>query len=172
MTTKAESSENTAKAMTIDKVYFNKKHEAIFTCPNCKLSRLVNVKKFRENNDVVGVKCSCDCVYYINELVPESRKFQRKKANLAGSFLQTTTNMHHFIHVMDLSFSGLKFRTEKDHDLEIGEIVGVRFVLDDDNGTEVRRTAAVRRVNGRNIGAEFCDTQVFDMELIYYLMAP
>ncbi len=172
MTTKAESSENTAKEMTVDKVYFNKKHEAIFTCPNCKLCRLVNVKKFKENNDVIGVKCNCGCVYYINELLPESRKFQRKKTNLPGTFLQTTTNMNHFMNVTDLSFSGIKFHTEKDHDLEIGEIVGLRFVLDDGDGTEVRRTAAVRRINGRNIGAEFCDTQVFDMELSYYLMVP
>ena len=172
MTTKVASSNSNAKEMTIDKVYFNKKHEAIFTCPNCKLARLINVKKFKENNDIVGVKCSCDCIYYINELLPESRKFQRKQANLPGSFLQTTTDMNHFMNVTDLSFSGIKFHTEKEHNLEIGEIIGVRFVLDDGNGTEIRRKVAVRRINGRNIGAEFCDTQCFDMELSYYLMVP
>ena len=172
MTTQEASSKNMTKEMTIDKVHFNKKHEAIFTCPNCKLARLVNVKKFIENNNAVGVKCSCDCVYYINELLPETRKFQRKQVNLPGTFLETATNKNHFMNVMDLSFSGIKFCTEKDHELEIGEIVGVRFVLSDSDGTEIRRTAAVRRINGRNIGAEFCDVQVFDMELSYYLMVP
>ena len=172
MTTQAIPLENISKEITIDKVYYNKKNEAIFTCPNCKLSRLVNVKTYKENDDVVGVKCTCGCVYYIRELLPESRKFQRKRTNLSGTYLQTTTNTNSFMTITDLSFSGVQFRTEKEHDLEIGEIVGVRFVLDDDNSTEVRRTAAVRHIKGRVIGAEFCDMQVFDMELSYYLMLP
>jgi hypothetical protein len=72
--------------------------------------------------------------------------------------------------VKDVSFAGIRFKTEKEHDIEVDETLGVRFVLDDNKQTEIRRPVVVKNVRGRLIGAEFCDTYGYDMDLIYYLM--
>ena len=74
------------------------------------------------------------------------------------------------IRVINLSFSGLQFRTDKEHDLEVKDIIGVKFILEDGKKTELRRTAVIKNVRGQKIGAEFCDSQIFDLDLCYFLM--
>jgi hypothetical protein len=46
----------------------------------------------------------------------------------------------------------------------------VRFVLDDQKHTEIRRTVVIRHIQGRVIGAEFCDMHGYDMDLMHYLL--
>jgi hypothetical protein len=56
------------------------------------------------------------------------------------------------------------------HNLQIGEQIDLRFVLDNDIRSEITKKAIVRHVQGRSIGAEFCDLKAYDKELGYYLM--
>jgi hypothetical protein len=75
-----------------------------------------------------------------------------------------------FMGVKDVSYSSISFELEKKDDITIGDILGVRFVLDDGKKSEIHRTVRVMNVRNKLIGAEFSDTQVFDIELCYYLM--
>jgi hypothetical protein len=72
--------------------------------------------------------------------------------------------------VKDLSYSGLRFKTEKEDDIKVGDILGVKFILNDDKRVEVNRSTVVKNKQGRYIGAKFCDSQAYDMELMHYLL--
>lgn len=144
--------------------------KATITCPNCNNTKVVDVTKYRHAQSPTKARCGCGCIFDIPGLNVESRKFFRKKTNLTGSYVQTETDGKGFITVKDLSFSGLGFEVEKYHDIEVDDVLGVRFILNDKRKTEIRRTVVVKNVRGRFIGAEFCDSQIFDMDLGYYLM--
>jgi hypothetical protein len=72
--------------------------------------------------------------------------------------------------VEDLSFSGLGFRTRLKHNLQIGDIIDLRFVLDNTLRSEIVKKAIVRRIHDQFVGVEFCDLTAYDKQLGYYLM--
>jgi hypothetical protein len=151
-------------------VFANSGNKATITCPNCSNAKIVDVTQYRDVKSPVKAKCGCGYIFNISGINIELRKYYRKNTNLHGSYTRTDLNKKGIMIVKDLSFSGLKFKTQKEEDINIDEILGVKFILDDDKKTEVSRTVVVRNVRGRSIGAEFCDSQIFDMELCYYLM--
>jgi hypothetical protein len=118
----------------------------------------------------IKAKCLCGCIFDVPAVVIEARQFYRKRTRLPGSYAKTVVDAMGCMTVKDVSFTGIRFQTEKEHDLAVEEVVGVRFVLDDPKHTEIRRTVAIRHVQGRFIGAEFCDMHGYDMDLISYLM--
>ena len=152
------------------KVYVNSRKEATLTCPSCHNTKLVNFTPYLNDKSPIKAKCLCGCIFAVPDVVIEARKFYRKKTRLSGSYAKTVVDTMGCITVQDVSFTGIQFQTEKEHDLIVEEVLGVRFVLDDHKHTEMRRTIVVRHVQGRCIGAEFCDTHEYDMDLIYYLM--
>ena len=74
-----------------------------------------------------------------------------------------------FMRVKNVSYSGISFELEKKDEIAIGDTLGVRFVLDDEQKSEIHRAVRVKNVRDKLIGAEFSDNQVFDIELCYYL---
>jgi PilZ domain len=152
------------------KVYINSRKEAALTCPSCQSTKIVNFAQYMNDKIPLKAKCQCGCTFDVPDVLIESRKFYRKKTRLLGSYSKTIVDAIGCMTVRDVSFTGIRFQTEKEHDLAVAEVVGVRFVLDDQKHTEIRRTVVVRHVQGRFIGAEFCDTPGYDMDLIYYLM--
>jgi hypothetical protein len=138
------------------------------TCPNCRNTKVVDVAKYRGAKSPIKARCNCGCVFDVS--LKDLRRFYRKKANLPGSYSCTNMGKTGVVRVKNLSYSGVGFQTEKEHEIEVGDILGIRFMLDDGKKTELRRTVEVKSVRGRSIGAEFCDSQGFDAELCYYLM--
>ena len=106
---------------------------------------------------------------YMTDISANMRKFYRKRTNLRGSYSNINMNKTGFMRVKDVSYSGISFELEKKDDLTAGDTLGVRFVLDDERKTEIHRAVVVKNVRDKLIGAEFCDNQVFDIELCYYL---
>jgi hypothetical protein len=45
------------------------------------------------------------------------------------------------------------------------------FTLDDNLDSTIREQIVVKRVNGRNIGAEFSDQEKYNYELDFYIMS-
>jgi hypothetical protein len=152
------------------KVYVNKRKEAALTCPSCHSTRIVNFGQYTQDQIPTKAKCVCGCIFDVPDVIIESRKYYRKKTKLPGSYAKTVVDKIGAMTVKDVSFSGIRFTTDKEHDIEVNEVLGVRFVLDDTKQTEIRRTVTVKNVQGRVIGAEFCDTHGYDLDLIYYLM--
>ncbi len=71
--------------------------------------------------------------------------------------------------VEDVSFSGVKFRTNSRHHIQEGGTLNITFVLDNQAQSKIVKTVEIRHVNDGVIGAEFCEEQAFDTELAYYL---
>jgi hypothetical protein len=144
--------------------------KATITCPNCRNTSVVDTAKYKHAKSPTKAKCGCGCIFEIPALNVESRKFFRKKTNLTGSYSKTQIDGKGIMRVKDLSFSGLGFEIEKENDIKVDDVLGVRFILTNKKKTEIRRTVVVKNVRGRFIGAEFCDSQIFDMDLGYFLM--
>jgi hypothetical protein len=154
----------------VRRLYVNKRKEAALTCPSCSSTRIVSFAQYTNDKIPTKAKCICGCIFDVPDVIIEARKFCRKKVNLLGSYSKTVVDEVGRMNVKNISFSGIRFKTEKEHNIEVDEVLGVRFVLDDDKQTEIRHTVVVRNVQGRLIGAEFCNAHGYDMDLIYYLM--
>ena len=144
-------------------------NEAEITCPECHTTRTLNVANFRSSKKRIKAKCGCGCVFDMSDFSVDLRKFYRKKTNLRGSYSNIDMNKTGFIRIKNVSYTGVSFELEKKAEIEIGDTLGVRFVLDDDKKTEIHRAVVVKNVRGKLIGAAFSDNQVFDIELCCYL---
>jgi hypothetical protein len=75
--------------------------------------------------------------------------------------------------VENLSISGIGFRPRVQHAIKVGDVLTVRFVLDNRLQTEIIKDIAVRivirQVADSFIGAEFCDSTAFYKDLAWYL---
>lgn len=158
----------TANVMT-EEANQKSNNETEITCPECKTTRTINVAQYRSSKRRIKGKCGCGCVFDMSDISADMRKFYRKKTNLRGSYSNINMNRTGFMRVKDVSYSGISFVLEKKDDLIAGDTLGVRFVLDDERKTEIHRAVVVKNVREKLIGAEFCDNQVFDIELCYYL---
>ena len=152
------------------KIYVNSRKEAALTCPSCHSTKIVNFAQYMNDKIPLKAKCLCGCIFDVPDVIIETRKFYRKRTRLPGSYSKTVVDATGCMTVTDVSFTGIRFKTEKEHDLVVEEVLGVRFVLDDHKHTEIRRTVVIKHVQGRFIGAEFCDKHGYDMDLIHYLM--
>ena len=158
----------TAKSMTQETTQQNL-NEAEITCPECKKTWTLNVAQYRSTKRRIKAKCGCNCVFDITDYSLDMRRFYRKKTNLKGSYSNVGMDKTGFMRVKNVSYSGISFELEKEADIAIGDTLGVRFVLDDEQRSEIHRAVKIKTINNNLIGAEFADSQVFDLELCYYL---
>ncbi len=158
----------TAKTMTQEENQ-QSYNEAEITCPECRTTRTLNVAILRSSKKRLKAKCGCGCVFDMSDFSLDMRKFYRKRTNLRGSYSSINMNKTGFMRVKNVSYTGVSFELEKKAAIEIGDTLGVRFVLDDDQKTEIHRAVVVKNVRDKLIGAEFSDNQVFDIELCFYL---
>jgi hypothetical protein len=154
----------------IQKVFANAQGEVTIVCPHCHNAKAINIAKYRTSPTLLRAKCSCGYVIDINDICLNLRKYYRKKVNLKGSYLKVKEGERGIMIVKDLSYSGLRFKTEKEDDIKVDDILGVKFILNDDKRVEINRSTIVKNKKGRYVGAEFCDTQAYDMELMHYLL--
>lgn len=153
------------------KVFANRQGNTTLVCPKCTNSKAVNVAKYRNSQTSIKAKCGCGYIFDVHGIRDDLRKFYRKKANLPGSYSRVTDDKKGIMMVKDLSYSGLRFKTDKDDDeIEKEDILGVRFILNDERKTEICRSVIVKNIQGRYIGVEFSDCMAYEIELVQYLM--
>jgi hypothetical protein len=151
----------------IQKVYLDKHDEGTVTCPNCQKSKRMNLTTQKGRREVLKVKCGCGCAFGIRI---EQRRYYRKKTQLLGHYAVPGTTASGSIVMEDLSFTGIGFRTRGPHTLQLGDLVEIRFLLDDQRASELCKKAMIKRIRGPFIGAEFCDLTAYDKTLGFYLM--
>jgi hypothetical protein len=152
------------------KVYVKSRKAAALTCPSCHSTKIANLAQYTHTTSPLKAKCRCGCLFEVPAVVLEARRFYRKRTRLPGSYVKTVVDTMGCMTVHDVSMMGLRFHTDHEHDLAVEDVLGVRFVLDDEKHTEIRRTVVIKNVQGRVIGAEFCDRHTYDMDLIHYLL--
>jgi hypothetical protein len=103
-------------------------------------------------------------------VVFEWRKHYRKPVSLLGDFWKDGSDGEvGGMEVKDLSIGGIGLHALHPHHLKTGDIIRVRFELDDSQRSCVTRNAIVRNVEALFIGAEFCDNKS-DKALAFYVL--
>jgi hypothetical protein len=138
--------------MTKQRVFINNDNMALFICSNCERTIVMDVAKHKDIDRAVVIEHKCECGHYSRVLL-ERRKFSRGEVNISGKYALTGEDNKKTMTVKDLSRAGLKFEIHEETDIKIGDRLTAEFYL---NNTLVKKDVFVRKIFGRNIGAEFC----------------
>lgn len=147
----------------------------LLTCPDCGLQESVSVKRFEKDGGSLRVDCPCHKLF---AAVLEKRQFFRKSVRLDGYFSLggdlgmdgSSGSIWGQMIVNDLSRAGLRFSTEKAHLIKPGDLLVVRFNLDNTSRALIQKTARVITVNESSIGCRFEGEDSFDITLGFYFM--
>jgi|SRR6056297_2602659 len=155
----------------LPRTYMTKDGKAAFTCPKCHKSKLMDVSQFKDVNKAsIKVKCKCPCGHQYTVLL-ERRKEIRKGVSFVGTYTAFEKGMETKgrITVVNLSRSGLRFKTHLPSQFEVGEELFLEFELDDRDQSLVKRKVIVRSQHGNSVGVSFATTEHYDKLGAYLL---
>jgi hypothetical protein len=153
------------------KVYVNNQYEATIVCEKCGKWRKKDVSSFISTKRLLKIKCTCDHVF---DVFLEVRSFYRKATHLDGLCVQIGDRKEkENLIIEDISQDGIKIRTRYKHDIKIGDVLTIIFVLDDTKHSAICKHVVVRYTDDRLIGTQFCasDAYAYKKEIGSYLMA-
>jgi len=150
--------------MNVKKIYANESDKGTLVCEKCGKTRTINLSEFKNIGKLLKVKCGCEHVFFVRI---EIRKFYRKSTNLPGEYVRVNRDFSKGLEkgsiiVEDISRTGLRFRTNKKHNICVNDLIRVSFTLDDNKNSEVLKSAIVRRIKGNFVGVEFLDFDGFN----------
>lgn len=149
------------------KVYVNERDEATIVCSSCGKRKKVVAQQYMSQYKPVQVKCTCGFIFPI---AFEKRKHYRKVVRIQGEYTVIEgSNDRGGMTILDISRTGVSFETHGDHFLRAGQTVKLRFVLDDADKSLISKSAEIRNVDGRRVGASFTERD-FPKALAFYLM--
>ena len=146
--------------------YPDKDNTAVISCPYCDFMKKIDALKYRDSGKILKVRCKCGKIF---SCTIDFRKFYRKKVNLAGEYIVFKNQRKGDMLVEDISMGGVGFNNMTPHNIEKGDMLEVKFRLDDNNRTELKRKVEVMIVKGHFVGTEFAEKNRFDKELGFYL---
>lgn len=163
--------------MIAKRVHVNKENLAAIKCPHCGIMKLISVAKFKGHKHSLKVRCTCGESF---SAALDFRERYRKSTNLDALYAKIDMDLRRVemqepnlkCKVADLSLSGLALSINGAHDLRVGDDVIVRFSLDDQVNTEIKRRATVRVIGQGFVGCQFAesDSPAYDKALGFYLM--
>jgi hypothetical protein len=152
----------------VQNVYVGPNNTAQIQCPNCGISKTLDVAKFKGRKDPLKLQCKCKSSALV---FLEFRKGFRKKTNLEGVYTTLTRDdKGGRIFVQNLSKKGIGFTTFSNHKLSQGDEIKVVFTLDDQKKSKVEKHAVVRNTESNYVGCEFTGKDDHDKNLAFYLM--
>ena len=155
--------------MEAEKAFLNPDNTAVLKCPHCGTARTVNVAKLDNRRGPLKVRCTCRSAFRVWF---EARKSYRKETCLHGDYAKLPAEGEEWTRmvVRNISITGVGFETFAKHNLNKGDTVQVKFILDDKTQSEVKKKAIVKVVKDKFIGCEFTDHDQHDKALGFYLM--
>ena len=147
----------------------NARGRASLTCPICQQLIRVNVSALSELHCPATVDCNCGHRFSI---LVDATKLLRKPTRLKGrytKFQKLGSGEAGFIDIEELSIAGITFQTRTPHSIRIGDILSIRFAVDEAARAEISKSMIVRQVQDDTIGGEFCDKEMNDPALASYL---
>jgi len=148
------------------KVYVDKNNEAFVICPECGFEKNVDATNFRNMKNEVKGKCKCSEGF---DFTLEYRKHYRKKVQLPCEYIVQKKGEKGEAIIRELSVTGIQFETLRPHKIFIDDILDVKFKLDNQLRSEIRRFAKVIWVKNRNVGAQFAETQFYGKDIGFYM---
>jgi len=147
----------------------------LLTCPDCGIQESVSLGRFDKLGSTISVHCSCNTRF---AAVLEKRRYYRKSVRLDGYFSLSGDlapdgaigNIWGQMIVTDLSKAGLRFSSEKAHLVHLGDLLLVRFNLDNTNQAAIVKSARVISVSRQSVGCRFEGNDNYDITLGFYFM--
>jgi PAS domain S-box-containing protein len=145
------------------------------TCPHCGLQESVTTARFEMLGNAVTVRCACRKQF---AAVLEKRRSVRKTVQLEGYFTiagefgpeDTRANIWGPIIVKNLSKSGLRFHSPRADLIAPGDLLVVRFNLNNSNKALIHKKAQVVSIQGNEVGCRFEGADEYDITLGFYFM--
>ncbi len=160
-------------------IHSGKKDRAFMHCPQCGASKRISTASYRLINQAAGIELTCpECGHKYKALI-NFRKFYRKKTDLRGIYAVATAKSDErfdfdttsVVTIGNISRTGIGFTMKNSINVEIGDVLKVRFILDDKKKSIVEKKAIVKRIDKNFIGAEFARAIDFrDKALAFYLL--
>lgn len=154
--------------MTV-KVFIEQDNTVTLSCFQCKKTRTVDVSRFN-NHRKIKVKCNCGNV---SKIELEKRSQFRKKTDLTGNYhifeTKDTPPDSGTMTVVDISRIGVRIKFNSFPVLHPGDIVNIKFNLDDKNQSLIDRDVVVQNVKEPYAGARFHRANDMDSVIGFYL---
>lgn len=157
----------------IKTVYISQTNHATFTCPQCEVTKTVDVSRYAKMEQTVRVKSKCGSCGNTWTSVLEKRKVYRKRVSLPGDFTHIVDNnpvTRGSMEVTDISAGGLKIKLLELIDLSLNDKLHVEFHLDDPRKTLISKDVHVKNIDGNYIGVAYSRSEGDDPALGFYLM--
>ena len=153
-------------------VFISSNNTATFRCPQCGKAKTADVSQHAASDSKITVTCTCVCGHKFRCRLEKRRQY-RKTADLPGKFTllgkdgPADTGL---MKIVDISTTGLKFKTTVPRDFPIGTELRVEFSLNDRNRTPMEKRVIVRNVSDLHVGVSFHPNELDDPALGFYLM--
>ncbi len=147
----------------------------LLTCDKCGFQDSVSLREFEELGNALSVTCTCGKNF---TAVLEKRRAHRKRVNLAGHFTlegemdpeNDKDSVYGVMVVRDLSKAGLRFSSSNANLVQRGDLLMVRFHLDNYNRALIHKPARVISVIGDEVGCKFEGADSDDITLGFYFI--
>jgi PilZ domain len=149
-------------------IYVNENEQATIICPKCGLNKKIDATKFKGTHNRIKAKCRCGEIF---RFTLEYRKHYRKKVRLPGEYFVQGKDERGDIIIEDISATGVRFASVKQHYISRNDIVELKFILDDSKKTQIRKLVKIKWIIDRSVGAEYIDLKSFEKDLGFYLKA-
>jgi hypothetical protein len=157
------------------KVYITSDDSITFSCPDCHFTRMVDAGPYKDLDRQIRIRVTCPCGHQYPVLVERRRQF-RRPVHLRGSVFKVVDGRwigKGEMTVNDVSRTGLRIGLEDGRQVRRGDRLFVQFCLDDPKRSVIEKEVIVRKIHGRELGAEFAAVDPLDpnMKAIgFYLM--
>ena len=151
----------------MQKVYVDRTNQIKIICPECGLEKKINVFKFKDTHKRLKANCKCGEVF---RLTLDFRKYYRKNAQLTGEYFVKGKDEKEEILIEDISKAGINFATLKPHNFSKGDLVELKFTLDNPIKMEIRTRVKILWIIDRTVGAQFNDPNLLEKDLWPYLI--
>jgi len=147
----------------------------LLTCPRCGRQDSVSQARFDRLGKAVSIHCPCRKEFVA---VLEKRRALRKSVKLDGFFTlkgdlgpaDATASIWGPILVEDLSKTGLRFSSARAGLVHPGDLIMVRFNLDNANQALIHKPARVISSDGNAVGCRFEGADNYDITLGFYFI--
>jgi hypothetical protein len=147
----------------------------LLTCPRCGSQESVSVGRFDTLGNAICVQCPCRKEF---TAVLEKRRSFRKAVRLDGFFTLSGDlgqggvggSIWGPMVVKDLSKAGLRFTSKKAALVKPGDLLMVRFNLDNSNAALIHKPARVVSATSEAVGCRFEGSDKYDITLGFYFI--
>jgi hypothetical protein len=155
------------------KIYINDDNTATFVCPKCQRKGIKDLTEYIQCKNTTRLNARCGCGHSYEVFLEKRKKF-RKQTNLLGSYKynphhSNTQNHIGSMAVTDISFSGIRIKSQRMPRFKVGDMLDIEFRLDDANRSQIKKKVIVKNMKGLRAGLAYTSPQNHDSVLGFYL---